>query len=157
MCGMKTNLLVYERSGWMTVLHIEHVVVHVDGVRLCLWSVVTNGSNVNSPGDIWERRTVVAWYWQGKNLSQCHPRLTYTGANPGLRGERPATNRQSHDTALHTAIQHKMAVVLRFQFYLIVKDHSMQTNFTEFPKVYHTCKVTWYRKTIVTALALQCV
>jgi hypothetical protein len=30
------------------------VVVHVDGVRLCLWTAATNGPIVHSPGHIWE-------------------------------------------------------------------------------------------------------
>jgi hypothetical protein len=40
-----------------------------------------------------------------KNLSQCHfvhhsHGRTYLGSNPGLRGERRATNRLSHSTAI---------------------------------------------------------
>jgi hypothetical protein len=53
----------------------------------------------------------VEWNWKGKtdnsekNLSQCHfvhhkPQWTDPGSNPGLRSERPATNRLSHGTAL---------------------------------------------------------
>jgi hypothetical protein len=55
----------------------------------------------------------VEWNWQGKtdnsekNLSQCHfvhhkshMDLTWD-RTPGLRGERPATNRLSHGTAIH--------------------------------------------------------
>jgi hypothetical protein len=33
-------------------------------------------------------------------LSTTSPTLTDPGSNPGLRGERPATNRLSHGTAL---------------------------------------------------------
>jgi hypothetical protein len=33
-------------------------------------------------------------------LSTTNPTLTDPGSNPGLRGERPATNRLSHDTAI---------------------------------------------------------
>jgi hypothetical protein len=52
--------------------------LHVDGVRLCLWTAVTNGTTVHSPGDIRVWRVTVEWRWQGKtkkperNLSQCH-------------------------------------------------------------------------------------
>jgi hypothetical protein len=34
-------------------------------------------------------------------LSTTNPTWTDPGSNPGLRGERPATNRLSHGTALH--------------------------------------------------------
>jgi hypothetical protein len=34
-------------------------------------------------------------------FSTTNPRWIDPGANPGLRGERPATNRLSHDTACH--------------------------------------------------------
>jgi hypothetical protein len=42
--------------------------------------------------------------YSGENLSQCHfvhqnPTWTDLGSNPGLRGERPSTNRLSHGTA----------------------------------------------------------
>jgi hypothetical protein len=44
-----------------------------------------------------------------KNLSQCQfvyhkSDIDDCGANPGLRGERPATNRLSHDTAVPTTL-----------------------------------------------------
>jgi hypothetical protein len=35
-------------------------------------------------------------------LSTTNPTLTDPGSNPGLLGERPATNRLSHGTALQT-------------------------------------------------------
>jgi hypothetical protein len=43
--------------------------------------------------------------FSGRNLPQCHfvyhkPIWTDPGSNPGLRGERPATNRLSHGTAM---------------------------------------------------------
>jgi hypothetical protein len=48
------------------------------------------------------------WQWQGKTevlgeksvpVPLCPPHITKPGSNPGLRGERPATNRLSHGTA----------------------------------------------------------
>jgi hypothetical protein len=65
----------------------------------------------------------VEWNWQGKtdnsekNLSQCHfvhhkSRMDLTwDRTPGLRGERPATNRLSHGTAFILIIS-----VLDFSF-----------------------------------------
>jgi hypothetical protein len=40
--------------------------------------------------------------YSGKNLSTTNPTWTGPGSNPGLRGDRPATNRLSHGTALVT-------------------------------------------------------
>jgi hypothetical protein len=84
-------------------LHPEvHVVVHVDGVRLCLWTAASNGSNVHPPGYIYmsmnsyggmiltekNRRT-----WRktcpNDNLSIINPTWTKPGANPRLRDDRP--------------------------------------------------------------------
>jgi hypothetical protein len=51
-------------------------------------------------------RTTVEWYWQGnteqlwEKLTQCHKSyIDWPGRNPGLRGERPATNSLSYSTA----------------------------------------------------------
>jgi hypothetical protein len=41
-------------------------VIHVNGVRLCLWNTVTNKPIVHPPNDIWVWRAMVEWYWQGK-------------------------------------------------------------------------------------------
>ena len=41
-------------------------------------------------------------------LSTTNPTWTDPGLNPDLRGERPATNRQSHGTALHGMLQGKL-------------------------------------------------
>jgi hypothetical protein len=35
--------------------------VHVDGVRLRLWTAVTNWPTVHPPGDVWTRITMVEW------------------------------------------------------------------------------------------------
>jgi hypothetical protein len=59
----------------MLVLHFIFVYVHVDVVRLCLRSAATNWPSVHPPHRLGRER------------------------NPGLLGERPATNRPSHGTA----------------------------------------------------------
>jgi hypothetical protein len=41
------------------------VVVHVHGVRLCLWTVAPSGPFVGPPGDIWSWRDMVKLYRQG--------------------------------------------------------------------------------------------
>jgi hypothetical protein len=63
------------------------------------------------PQMIWVWRATVELYWQGKNrrtrrktcpsatLSTTNPTWIDTDANPGLLGERPATNDLSHGTA----------------------------------------------------------
>jgi hypothetical protein len=83
-----------------------------DGVRLRLWTATTNGHIVHLSDDVWVWRTTVEWYWQGKTekirrktfpsatLSATNSAWIDTDANPGLHGERPATNRLSHGTAL---------------------------------------------------------
>jgi len=42
---------------------------HVDGVRLRLSTVATNGPIVHPPGDIWAWKNTVEWYRQGKILT----------------------------------------------------------------------------------------
>jgi hypothetical protein len=43
-------------NGWKYIIFSKYlhrlVVVHVDGVRLCLWTAVTNESTVHTPGDV---------------------------------------------------------------------------------------------------------
>jgi hypothetical protein len=38
---------------------------HVDGLRLCLWTVTTSGPIIRYQDDIWVWRATVEWYWQG--------------------------------------------------------------------------------------------
>jgi len=75
--------------------------------RLCLLSRLCD------TGERWMNQfaALVEWHWRGKDqstrtktpatvtLSTTNPTLSVVGLNPGLRGERPATNRLSHDTA----------------------------------------------------------
>jgi hypothetical protein len=41
-------------------------VVYVDGARLCLWTVATNGPIFHRPDYIWVWKAAVEWYGQGK-------------------------------------------------------------------------------------------
>jgi hypothetical protein len=49
-------------------IEVVCLVVHVDGVRLCLWTAATNGPTVHLPGDIWSCRVTVEWYRLGRTL-----------------------------------------------------------------------------------------
>jgi hypothetical protein len=62
-----------------------------------------------SSPDIWVWRVTVEWYWQeiqgeetcpSSSLSTTNPTWSHPGANPGLRGERPATNRLARSSWL---------------------------------------------------------
>jgi hypothetical protein len=81
-------------------------VVYADGVRLCLWTAATNRPILHLPdGNILIWRTTMEWEWQGKTqeirekpvpVPLCPPPTQNDQeANPGLRHERPATNRLS--------------------------------------------------------------
>jgi hypothetical protein len=86
--------------------------VHVDGVRLCLWTAATTGHTVHPPDDTWVWTAMVERYWQEKTeelrekpcpsatLSTTNLTWTDPGTNSDLRGERLATNLLSHGTAL---------------------------------------------------------
>jgi hypothetical protein len=75
----------------------------------------------------------VEWNWQGKtevlggNLSHCllsttNSTWTGPGSNPGLRGERPATNRLSHGTAYQSVLRtHKKEVRTRRPKHVVAK------------------------------------
>jgi hypothetical protein len=60
---------------------------------------------------IWVWRAKVEWYWLGKTecpsttLPTTNLKWIDSGANPGLRGERPTTNRLSHGTAQHSVTE----------------------------------------------------
>jgi hypothetical protein len=57
------------RSGGKQIPHVLwicKVLIHVDGVRRCLWTAATNGPIVDPPGYILAWRVMVESYWQGK-------------------------------------------------------------------------------------------
>jgi hypothetical protein len=71
-------------------------IVHVDMLRVCLWTAATNGPIVHPPYDIWVWRATVEWYWHGKAkesgqkpvwLSLFPPKFSY-----GLTRERSRTS-----------------------------------------------------------------
>jgi hypothetical protein len=68
MCWATNRFL--ERTLWRCIKSSVYVggmnVVHVDGVRRCLWTAPTNGPTVHPAGDIWVWRATVEWWWQGK-------------------------------------------------------------------------------------------
>jgi hypothetical protein len=81
--------------------------VHLDGVRLCLWTAATSRPIVHSPR--WYMRAM-EWYWwenwrtwrktcPSATLPTTHPTWTDLGTNPDLHDEMLATNCLSHGTA----------------------------------------------------------
>jgi hypothetical protein len=91
-------------------------IVHVDGVRLHLWTVVTNGPVVYPSGYIWveprwndidrgnrrTRRKTCSF----ATLCATNPTWTDMGVNLGLLSVCPATNRLSHTTVQIYALVH---------------------------------------------------
>jgi hypothetical protein len=87
------------------------VFIHVDGMKLSLWTAATRGSFVHPQGDIWVWRAMVEWYWQGvtqelwrqtcpnATFSATYPTWTDPGVNPGPCSETQVTNRLIHGTA----------------------------------------------------------
>jgi hypothetical protein len=69
----KCSLLQWENGRSVNVVY-----VHVDEVRLSLWTTATNRPTVHLPDDTGVWRGNVEWYWQGKPknskriVSQCH-------------------------------------------------------------------------------------
>jgi hypothetical protein len=84
-CFVTLKNLWHFRFSWWRVWRLEPSgmlnrvldVVHVDGVRLCLWTSATNSPTVHYAGDIWAWRAMVEWYCQGETeepgeVSQWH-------------------------------------------------------------------------------------
>jgi hypothetical protein len=111
------------------------VVVHVDGVRLCLWTAATNGYIVHTPDDIWIWSATVEWYWQGENrraqiktypsaiLSTRNSTWARTRASSG-RGRLLTTwamvmpSTQATYTGLHSEITQMMTLLSHFRQYI---------------------------------------
>jgi hypothetical protein len=86
---------------------ILHLVDHVNGVRLCLWTAATNRPTVHPLDHTRVWTATVEWCWQGKTgeiwekicihatLSITNRTCNDMSANPGLRCKRPATNQPS--------------------------------------------------------------
>jgi hypothetical protein len=70
--------------------------------------------------DIFARETeVLGENLPSATLSTTNPTWIDAGSNPGLRGERPATNRLSHGTALlYTYINR----ILYLNIYILIRD-----------------------------------
>jgi hypothetical protein len=84
------------------------VIVLADGVRLCLWTAITNGPVVHPSDNIricWNPGGMILTAKNRRTRAKTCPSDTLSTINatwtdPGLRGERPATDRLSHGTAL---------------------------------------------------------
>jgi hypothetical protein len=59
-------------------------------------------------------------------FSTTNPTCTDPGSNPGLRGEKPATNRLRHGTALGTSVPKETNVVMNQNTVLRVVVHTIQ-------------------------------
>jgi hypothetical protein len=91
--------------------------VHVDGLRLRLWTVAISGPLVHPPDDIWVGRTTVEWYrWENwRNRRKTYPSATLStsptwtdpGAKVGLHGDGLATNCLSNGDLLYMCCVHK--------------------------------------------------
>jgi hypothetical protein len=108
--------LGWRRRSWLKVArmierHIKHggqgdrrLVVHVGGVRLCLWTAANNSPLVHSPGDIWTWGAMVEWYWQGKTeeleekaipVPLCPPQIPYGLTRARARASTMRSRRQT--------------------------------------------------------------
>jgi hypothetical protein len=95
-------------ESFVRISFFSSLVVHVDGVRPCLWTAATNGPIVHPPDNMSMKShggmilTEENRRNSGKTCLNATvsiiPTWTDPGANPRLRGERPATNRLSHGT-----------------------------------------------------------
>jgi hypothetical protein len=62
---------------------LKYVVVHVDGVRMWLWTTANNRPIVHPLGDIWG--AMVEWYWQGKTKELGEILITVTLLPPQIQ------------------------------------------------------------------------
>jgi hypothetical protein len=84
-------------NGHPYIRTVCRVLVHVNGVRLRLWTAATVGPTIHPPGDIWGRKATVECYWQRKTeklwenpvqVPLCPPKTPH-----GLTRERTRTSR----------------------------------------------------------------
>jgi hypothetical protein len=105
---MFLSTIIAQKLKTLYLLPFQFIaLVHVDGVKLCLWTVATNRPVVHLPGDIWawgRGRMVLTWVnlrtWRktctNAILSATNPTWTDLGVNPGFCSERPAINPVNH-------------------------------------------------------------
>jgi hypothetical protein len=99
----------------LRLVHYDPV-VHVDGLRQCLWTAVTNGPICSPPRWYVSMGSLGGMILTGENgiirrkaylsatLSTTNPTWTDLGANPGFRSKRPATIRD-HTTLPATNVR----------------------------------------------------
>jgi hypothetical protein len=61
-----------------------------------------------------ENRSTLGETCPSATLCTTNPTWTDPGSKPGLRGERTATNRLSHDTAFNSPYHHESLIILSF-------------------------------------------
>jgi hypothetical protein len=69
-------------------------------------------------------------------LSTTNPTWIDLGANPGLRGERPATNRLSHGTALQACIYRNIIRYARYAAGVILREQKRGEDIREDLKIF---------------------
>jgi hypothetical protein len=89
--------------------------VHVDGVRLCLWTAATNGPIVYPPH---KHSVMILTEENWRTWRKTGPSATLSTTNPtwtdvGFCGERPVTNHLSHGTTFDDDDYHHHVCVVR--------------------------------------------
>jgi hypothetical protein len=118
-CAVCRKILLTERLLEIAeTLRLESLlVVQVDRMRRCIQTAATNGPIVHPPDNIWVWRATVEWETRRTRRKTCPSATMSTinstwngaGANPGLCGERPASNHLSHDTVDSLSKNNNMA------------------------------------------------
>jgi hypothetical protein len=108
---LRTSILVF------IVMISIITVVHVRGVRVCLWTVATKRPVVhphviNEYGQQWWN-DIDGKTCPSTTLSTTNPTWTNLGANLGLSGERPAINHLSHGTVISVITKHVICVTIQ--------------------------------------------